>query len=219
MGISYNTSVVLNGLVGYWDAGNIRSYPGSGTTWFDLSGNNINTTLTNGPTYNSANGGNITFDGSNDYASSVSIPNPNGQLTFTIAMNYTGKNAYHNIFDNGTNRPMLWIDTANKLEVSFSTGAGGLTSDLTYNSQNVIITATYNSASTPGIQLYVNGVLVKTTNTQHVSWSNPSTFTLFNRSASQTFDGKVYSMMFHNRILSGTEVKQNYSALRGRLGI
>ncbi len=61
-------SIVLDGLKLYLDAGNAASYAGTGTTWTDLSGNGHNGTLTNGPTYNSANGGSIVFDGTNDYA-------------------------------------------------------------------------------------------------------------------------------------------------------
>ena len=59
--------IVVNGLVLYLDAASPRSYPGTGTAWTDLSGNGNNGTLTNGPTYSSANGGSIVFDGVNDY--------------------------------------------------------------------------------------------------------------------------------------------------------
>lgn len=60
-------NIVTSGLVLQLDAANTKSYPGSGTTWRDLSGNNNTGTLTNGPTFNSANGGSIVFDGTNDY--------------------------------------------------------------------------------------------------------------------------------------------------------
>jgi hypothetical protein len=64
-GFANNAPIVTNGLVLYVDAGNNNSYPESGTTWTDLIGGN-NGTLTNGPTYNSGNGGYIDLDGSND---------------------------------------------------------------------------------------------------------------------------------------------------------
>ena len=59
--------IVTDGLVLNLDAGYARSYPGSGTTWYDASGRGNNGTLVNGPTYSSANGGSIVFDGTNDY--------------------------------------------------------------------------------------------------------------------------------------------------------
>ena len=161
----------------------------------------------------------IEFDGSDDYISSVSIPNPNGELTCEVAINYDSKGAYHNIFDRGSSRPMLWIDFNNKLEVSFSTASGGITSSDAYNGQDIVVTAVYNSNSSPGILLYVNGNLVGTQNTTHVTWANPSTFTLFNRSNSQTFDGKLYYLKFYTKALTASEVKQNFNATRGRFGI
>ena len=67
MSIFYNPRIVTDGLVLALDAGNTKSYPGSGTTWTDLSGRGNTGTLTNGPTYSSANGGSIVFDGTNDH--------------------------------------------------------------------------------------------------------------------------------------------------------
>ena len=59
----------MNGLVLCLDAGNTKSYPGSGTAWTDLSGIGNTGTLVNSPAYSSANGGSIVFDGTNDYTS------------------------------------------------------------------------------------------------------------------------------------------------------
>ena len=66
MTTSYSPLIVTDGLVMYLDAANPKSYPGTGTTWTDISRNNNNGTLTNGPTFSSANLGSIVFDGSND---------------------------------------------------------------------------------------------------------------------------------------------------------
>ena len=65
MSVKNLNSIVTDGFVFYVDAGNEDSYPGSGTTWTDLI-EGVNGTLTNGPTYNSGNGGYIDLDGSND---------------------------------------------------------------------------------------------------------------------------------------------------------
>jgi prepilin-type N-terminal cleavage/methylation domain-containing protein len=61
-------NIVTDGLVLHLDAGNLASYPGTGNTWFDLSGNGNNGTLINGVGYNSANGGSLVFDGVDDYS-------------------------------------------------------------------------------------------------------------------------------------------------------
>lgn len=59
------------------DTGSTVSYPGSGTVWYDLSGNARNFTLVNGPRYLSSNSGSLSFDGTNDYAT----------LTYTMSSN------------------------------------------------------------------------------------------------------------------------------------
>ena len=71
MGVFAGPEITESGLVLALDAGNLKSYPTTGTTWTDLSGRGNTGTLTNGPTYSSANGGSIVFDGVNDY---VTVP-------------------------------------------------------------------------------------------------------------------------------------------------
>ena len=66
MGLSHSPRIVTDGLVLCLDAANSRSYPKTGTTWTDRSTSGNNGTLTNGPTFDTNNGGSIVFDGSND---------------------------------------------------------------------------------------------------------------------------------------------------------
>jgi hypothetical protein len=68
MSIIDGPRVVTSGLVLNLDAANTKSYPGSGITWTDLTGNGNTCTLTNGPTFSSGKGGQIVFDGTNDFA-------------------------------------------------------------------------------------------------------------------------------------------------------
>ena len=106
MGVAYNSKIVTDGLVLCLDAGNSKSYPGTGTTWTDLSGRGNTGTLTNGPTYSSANGGSIVFDGSNDFVQCT------GSLTLTTAtfIVWMRRNGNQNQYDGilisrGTNFP------------------------------------------------------------------------------------------------------------------
>ena len=105
--------IVTSGLVLHLDAGNTKSYSGTGSTWYDRSGNLNggvvnNGTLVNGPSYSSIGGGSIGFDGSNDY---VTILN-NTTVSFTIgcwvnttATSFTGTNGYEG---NG----IVWSDVS-----------------------------------------------------------------------------------------------------------
>ena len=74
MSTRYNPSIVRDNLVLYLDAANTKSYPGSGTTWTDISRKGTDGTLTNGATFNSGNMGHIAFDGTNDYVDITSLP-------------------------------------------------------------------------------------------------------------------------------------------------
>ena len=66
MGIDVGPIEVVDGLVFHIDAGNTRSYSGSGLTSYGLIGG-IGATLVNGVGFSSINGGSLFFDGSNDY--------------------------------------------------------------------------------------------------------------------------------------------------------
>ena len=87
MALSHSPSIVTDGLVLCLDAGNPKSYPGSGTTWTDLSGNGNNGTLVNGVGYDSDNGGSLSFDGVNDYVTLGTPALMNGvQVPLTICL-------------------------------------------------------------------------------------------------------------------------------------
>jgi hypothetical protein len=87
----YQGNIVTSSLVMALDAGNLVSYPGSGTAWTSLTGSN-NGTLTNGPTFSSANGGAIVFDGTNDYidCGTFSQFNGNGDKSLEVWFKPTG---------------------------------------------------------------------------------------------------------------------------------
>jgi hypothetical protein len=112
--------IVQSGLVLNLDAGVSSSYPGSGTTWTDLSGNGNNGTLVNGPTFSSDNGGNIVFDGVDDHITTPLtmgdvISNTN-KITATTWFRRTGD------FTNFTIRDFVSNITGTTASNSFSMG-------------------------------------------------------------------------------------------------
>ena len=90
MGLSYNPSSVSDGIVLYLDAANPRSYAGTGTTWYDISGNSNNATFVDSPVYWSIPQPYFNFDGSNDYMRIVRSPSmsPTSGLTQEVWFNY-----------------------------------------------------------------------------------------------------------------------------------
>ena len=88
--------IANDGLVLALDAANPRSYPGSGTTWTDLSGNGNNGTLVNVPTYSNANGGSIVFDGVDDYVSgSISTINSWSMCLWYLSTDITSQVVFY----------------------------------------------------------------------------------------------------------------------------
>ena len=83
-------NIVTNGLILYLDAANYLSYTSGSTTWRDLSSNNLSGSLVNGPTFSSANGGSIMFDGVNDYVNLGNNPSlqfGTGSFTLNVWIN------------------------------------------------------------------------------------------------------------------------------------
>ena len=215
--------IVTSGLVLQLDAANTKSYPGSGTTWTDLSGNNNTSTLTNGPTFSSANGGSIVFDGSNDQAtvSSSSSVNFTDVVSLSSWFNFTvlptgevpliRKNDQWQlgllnattirclVRTNGTNG---WVE-GNDVSYTFLTNTW-YNMVMTYNGSNMLI--------------YVNNVLVKTATVTGAILTNANIIQI-GYLLTVFLNGNISNCSIYNRALTAAEVQQNYNALRGRFGI
>jgi hypothetical protein len=208
-------SIVESGLVLSLDAANIKSYASGSTTWFDKSGFGNNGTLANGPTYNSANGGSIVFDGTNDYVINTNLK----YSPFTYDVYFKGGSGYISrlfgygwgLYVSATNQLAVWIDT--------DTSHRSTTTNIPYDGNSItnISIAFANSA----FSLYKNGVFLQTVNTP--SSSVYSTTTQFTIGADNTgnafFTGNIYSVKMYNRALTAQEILQNYNATKGRFNL
>jgi hypothetical protein len=235
-------ALVTNGLVVNLDAGNVSSYPGSGTTWTDLSGNGINATLVNGVSYSSSNNGYMIFDGNDDYAtlSSTSFVSGNSAFTMESWFRWSGNGSAtediifsYGIDDGQRGCPLIAIDGSNFFTFEFGSGAGSVKS-ISAISTNTWYhgVATYDGSNT---RAYINGTLQNTTafSTANIRLSgtngtNAGIGCLYSSTAGNvfssprrygTFNGFISSVRHYNRALSLSEVQQNFNALRGRYGI
>jgi hypothetical protein len=237
MAVQYaNGKIVTNGLVLALDAADRNSYSGSGTSWTDLSGNGNNGTLTNGPTYSSANGGSIVFDGGNDYISTP-IQNLNRPCTFSIWVNLSGLSLYQTFFGQDTSqsiaRGRFYFQKAgatsegavlNKVNFSIVLSNNSI---VPVNSNNVIVTNLwYNYCvvlTTTTISMYENGILQNTVNDSNAFLTPNTTITLnsgyYNNGVTDYVNGKSSSFLIYNIDLSATEVQQNYNAQKVRFNL
>jgi hypothetical protein len=220
--------IVVNELLLYLDAANHRSYPGSGTTWLDISGNALNGTLVNGPTFNSAFGGGFIFDGINDH---VTLPSgftefPNG-LTISAFVNFGNASSWERIMDFGNGQASNNIlfarsGTSNTLHFEIYNGSSSRGScqiaDGVLNNTIAQYTATLNGTQ---CILYRNGVILQTFAYAFLPTSVLRTINYIGRSnwADAYFESNIYTFQIYNRPLTTQEILQNFDALKRRFGL
>jgi hypothetical protein len=224
--MSYNTGakIVTDGLVLCLDAGNTKSYPGSGTTWTDISRNGNNGTLTNGPIYNSSNGGSIAFDGVNDeivvtgtivtstatscawIRRSGTQPNYGAIIHNRGGSNVTAMNFYIN-----NQLGYHWNNASN----TYNWASSLVVPDLTWCMCAVSVSATFATAylcQASGISSATNVVSHGSTTLNVIRIANDT-------NGGRYFIGNIAQSLIYNRALSESEIIQNYNATKKRFGL
>ena len=231
MGLSHSPSIVTDGLILCLDAANARSYPGTGTTWTDLAGEN-NGTLINGATFDDENGGVIGFDGANDYISiagngaGAAVANT-GEFTVMTCVNLDVTSTQDIIEFGSTNNYAVQL-IANNGKFAVGAACGGRSHSLRANdsfSTGVWYHLAGSIKTFGDIFLYVNGKSVSGT----VGGLGPPVQCLANfdqmtgRYIGQHaggpglyLNGKLSGVTMYNRQISHQEVRQNYLATKGR---
>ena len=221
MAISRGPKVVTSGLSLYLDAANSSSYPGSGTTWTDISGNNRNGSLTNGPTFNSSNGGSIVFDGTNDFVSVASDANilSTTAYTKTVWFYVTSFSTDNNLISAGSSgQHALWLFTSNKLNAGHNGNWNTVVSTTTLVLNRWYFgSVTFNNTS--GWVLYLNGVQ-ESTSVSTTTFTGTGTISIGSyQNLGNYFTGRIATATVYNRVLSSSEILQNYNATKSRFGL
>jgi hypothetical protein len=223
--IAYLGNIATQGLVLDLDAAIQGSYPKTGSLWTDISGNNNNGTLVNGPAYTGSDYGAIVFDNTDDYiviSSSPTLAPRTGDFSNDFWINPTAwaNNNWQPIqvtaLTNG-----LWIGqnatnqfivraygNADRLQYAIRPTTGSWT--------NVSITRNNGL-----INLYYNGtpVAVSSSNQDFLQGTTylgsdgvPSGGTVY-------FNGRIATDKYYNIGLSQFQVWQNFNAYKSRYGI
>ena len=217
MGLAHSPSIVIDGLRFCLDAANTKSYPGSGTTWTDISGKNHAGTLTNGPTFSSDNGGSIVFDGSNDYVNATPITKP-ASCTFSCWAKSTDVSTVM-LFNAGAHSagPDLFFHTG---IISWNTwnannnAFGNVPSSATDgNYHNYVLV----NDSSSNAKLYYDAELLGTATYKSATGTN----TLYIGGTTHTYQwsGSISSFMIYDKLLTESEILQNYNSHKGRFGL
>ncbi len=226
MALAHSPRIVTSGLVLCLDAANAKSYPGSGTTWTDLSVRNNNGTLINGVGFNTSNLGSLSFDGTDDYVDcgNYQFNTTSGTVDFWFkpTTNITGDAAKRAWGFTG-NFEARWNSASGRL--SFDLGSSSFTvGHLTTTTSSWSNTTWYNvvmtwDSSITASNVYVQGVLESVGNTASSEIFTALTGNLhIARSGTEYFDSNISNFKIYNRALTAAEVSQNFNALRGRFG-
>jgi hypothetical protein len=217
---------VTNGLVLYLDAANRRSYPGSGTTWSDLSGNGNNGTLTGGPTFSNNNSGSIVFDGVDDFVNmnqpAISLsPNRWTVCTWIKPGNQTSRFLTPNSV--GIDQFLWYNSTSQRVDVQIAEladtnerGRNGTTNTIPID----VWSHSCVSIDNLNIKIYANSKLTNQY-TETVSIGDWSGAWRLGQRGNNTFWylGEFSSFIVYNRALTADEIQQNFDAHRSRFGI
>ena len=219
------STIIQNNLLFHWDANNMASYPGSGTSWFSLTSNSRTATLNNGPTYNnSTNGGFITFDGSNDSATFTTFTLGNGNLPWTImawVRTTTGADGLGagSILSNSSGGPVYSALSINAGKITYWTYEnnwfrimGG--TNVNNNRWNLLCWVQKNNNF---MDMYVNGVIDLSNGYSRSGNNNP--IDIMGASWAAPFNGSIGSVMVYNTTLSAAQILQNYNSTRHRFGV
>ena len=226
MGAYAGPEIKEDGLVLALDAGNTKSYPGSGTTWYDLSGSGNTGTLTNmnGDNLNSANSGSFTFDGTNEYVDcgNSSILDVGNNITVNVWFYVSQTSSFEAIVAKVLNDYTLGWELDNS-SGTFRVTLRPSATQVDLNAGNLSVgnwymgTMTYDNTTA---RLYLNGVQTgSTTSGGPVTLNSTEPLRVGGRVQTPNFSGNIAQVSMYNRALSASEIAQNFNALRGRFGI
>ena len=243
MALAHSPKIITDGLVLALDAGNTKSYPGSGTSIIDLTGSGENGTMINMDASNHNSDGYFTFDGTSEYFSvtkSNFFTSYSQQITMEawvyIPSSATWSNGYYsNIFTRGnfSGSHGLWRSSTNNRVVFYcrqldpfddQDSFADISRDTWYH-----LVGVWNA----GTKIYVNGELIDsdsatftgdTENNENEQYSGWGSFKIGQNTAASGaggnyFEGRQAAHKIYDRELTASEISQNFNALRGRFGI
>jgi len=234
MALVHSPKIVTDNLVLCLDAGNTKSYPGTGTTWTDISGNGFNGTIYGSPSFSSDNGGSFVCDASDD---DIVLPTSLNSSAYEF---YAAANYYYTV--------SCWFkpDVSDSSKNTIFSKAGGMGAAgnlwVAYQGTNLgtSIRGSYDADS------ILDGTLTSEWHEVVIAWdgstcsayfdgifaSNPSVgsasiqtvdFTIAGHGGGggtgELFKGNISLCRVYNKGLTAAEVKQNFDAHKGRFGL
>jgi len=220
MSVSSSSSIVTDNLTLQLDASNASSYPGSGTTWFDLAGTQQNITLVNSPTYTATAPSYFTFNGSTQRGSGSGAVLSSTTYTKAVWF-YLNAFADNNLVSSEAGGHYMFFAGGNKLYSGNSNWAGfpsNFPSTATF-SLSTWYNATITFNTTDGMKLYINGALDSTYTTIKTAFTGNGSTNIASYGTGNLLNGRIAKVYAYNRSLTAAEVLQNYNADKAKFGL
>jgi hypothetical protein len=247
MSNNYGPKIVTDGLVLCLDAADQNSYSGSGNTWYDLSGNGNNGTISGAP-YGDVNGGVFIF---NSYNDKIVIPH-NSMFNFGSVFSlftwvkindltpipWADGSSIRNIFAkkarfNNTEKGWSFqYDFRNVGILELRNNNGWVLNDSTPispvdNKTLLYQTSQYNytgfTLNNSILKFYINGTQRGTTTIAYIDNDTTNDIYIGDAYPSVNQDDALLMNLSHttlyNRVLSSEDVLKNYNATKGRFGL
>jgi hypothetical protein len=216
MSLGHSPSIVLPGLVLCLDAANTKSYPGSGTTWTDLSGRGNNGTLVNGVGYSGDNFGSLVFDGVDDRVDSINASSLTN-MTIEMWIYDTRSSGDRDILSYNANTADGESSSYTFNGSTFRTDGNGFGGRTFSGVGNPPLNQWYRFCYVKDSDLYINQI--RYTGSGSDRPYGVLRFANTRRDVVNRLNGNIASVKVYNRALTATEVQQNFNALKGRFGL
>jgi len=220
LSMSITNAIVTNGLTLQLDANNSTSYPGSGTTWYDLAGTQQNITLVGTPTYTAAAPSYFTFNGSTQRGSGTGAVLSSTSYTKCVWF-YLNSYVDNNIVSSDVGGHYMFFQGGNKMYNGHSNWTGfpsNYPSTATF-SLNTWYNAALTFNTTDGMKLYINGALDSSYTTIKTAFTGDGSTNIAAYGAGNLLNGRIAKVYCYNVSLTAAEVLQNYNADKAKFGL
>lgn len=223
--LNFNVQIVTSDLLAWLDAGNPSSYPGSGSTWTDLSNNNKNGTLVN-TSYTSGAGGYFTFNGSTAYGLLPNTTLGNGDVAWTCSawvrttttVNGLGLGSVLSNTSGGPVYSMMGVNAGKIVYWTYYSSDWHQKLGVTTVNNNIWHMLTWVQYTNYTMDMYVDGVL--DANVANSTSGNNNPIDMFGASWAGRFDGSIAQILIYTGVsLTPAQVYQNFTAGRKRYGV
>jgi hypothetical protein len=232
MSLHHSPRIVNDGLVLCLDAANIKSYPGTGTDWSDLSSTRLIGEGVNSPVFNTT--GNISsfeFNGLTNsrlfrIQNNTQLDTQTPSVEVWIKTNNTNQNGFW--FEKGTVNTQYSLfqeGTTIRWRANLGSGFVNLASATTATYMNTNdwyqVVGTFVSGNA---KLYVNNLEAGSGTSTGTIATNAGGCSMgvhggYSGGRGYWYNGNIAIVRVYNRTLSSAEIQQNFNALRGRFGI